>query len=487
MTPPAGSGAPGRPGGRAGGGRSTAGPAAREDLRGLSLWWDQVADEDPGALVPRPPLDGDTTADVAVVGAGLTGLWTAYYLLEADSSLEVVLVEREVAGYGASGRNGGWCSALFPTSAAALARRHGREGALALRAAMRDTVVEVGGVAAAEEIDCGFAYGGTVTLARSAAQLARVRASVAEDAAWGDESELLDAPGFAAHVRAAGVVGGAFTPDCARLQPARLVRGLVRVLEERGVRLVEGTRALRLSPGAVVTDHGTVRARHVLRATEAWTPDLPGSRRAVAPVYSLMVATAPLPAAAWEEIGLERGQTFTDGRNLIVYGQRTTDDRIAFGGRGAPYHLGSRVRPSFDRDEAVFAHLRAELVALLPVLRGVDMTHAWGGPLAVPRDWHASVGLDRATGLGWAGGYVGDGVATTNLAGRTLADLVTGADSELVRLPWVDHRSPDWEREPLRWAGITAGLRGAALADRVEDRTGRPSRVAALLGRLTGH
>ena len=292
---------------------------------------------------PLDPLDGDAQADVVVVGAGLTGLWTAYYLLEADPSLDVLMVEAEVAGFGASGRNGGWCSALLPLSGDELARRHGHDAAAAMRAAMRDTVVEVGGVAAAEQIDCGFAFGGTVTLARNGPQLERVAADVATDARWDDESHLLDAAGVEEHVRAAGVVGGSFTPDCARIQPARLVRGLLDVVLSRGARVVEGTRALRLSPRAVVTDHGTVRARWVIRATEAWSAHLPGSRRDVAPVYSHMIATEPLPPEVWAEIGLARAETFTDARNLIVYGQRTTDDRLAFGGRGAPYHLGSSI------------------------------------------------------------------------------------------------------------------------------------------------
>ncbi len=452
-------------------------------MTALSLWFDQL-DGDP--LTPRPPLDGDTLADVVIVGAGLTGLWTAYYLLEADPSLDVVVVEQAVAGFGASGRNGGWCSALFPTSAEALARVHGAEAARSMRTAMRDTVVEVGGVAAAELIDCDFAYGGTVTVARSPAQLARLRAEAAGSAAWGDELDLLDADALAEHVQVEGALGGAWTPDCARVQPARLVRGLAEVVTARGARLVEGTRALRLSPRAVVTDHGTVRARWVIRATEAWTARLPGSRRDVAPVYSLMIATEPLSAAFWAEVGLDRGQTFTDGRHLIVYGQRTADDRIAFGGRGAPYHLGSAIRPGFDQDPAVAAHLRAALVDLFPAAAGAAITHTWGGPLGIPRDWHASVGLDE-DGIGWGGGYVGDGLATTNLAGRTLADLVTGTDSPLVHLPWVGHRSPAWEPEPLRWAGITAGLRGAALADAEERLTGRPSRVARALGSLLGH
>ncbi|MBO3084427.1 FAD-dependent oxidoreductase [Cellulomonas sp. zg-ZUI188] len=449
--------------------------------RGVPLWSDQVP-----ARVPSDPLDGDTETDVVVVGAGLTGLWTAYYLLEADPSLDVLLVEAHEAGFGASGRNGGWCSALLPVSGDELAHRHGRDSARAMRAAMRDTVVEVGGVAAAEQIDCGFAFGGTVTLARNRPQLERVAEGVAADARWEDESHLLDAEAVAEHVRATDVIGGSYTPDCARIQPLQLVRGLLEVVLSRGARLVEGTRALRLSPRAVVTDHGIVRARWVVRATEAWSAQLPGYRRDVAPVYSHMVATEPLPPEVWAEIGLDRAQTFTDARNLIVYGQRTTDDRLAFGGRGAPYHLGSSIEPAYDQVRSAAVHLERALVDLFPVLEHAEVTHHWGGPLGVPRDWHPSVGLDVETGIAWAGGYVGDGVSLTNLAGRTLADLLTGADSELVRLPWVGHRSPAWEPEPVRWAGITAARRATAWADRTESRTGHPSRLSDLVNHVLG-
>ncbi|NMM29580.1 MAG: FAD-dependent oxidoreductase [Cellulomonas sp.] len=461
--------------------------------RGISLWFDQLAADPPAAatghdqLAPRPSLAGDTQGDVVVVGAGLTGLWTAYYLLEADPSLDVIVVEQEIAGLGASGRNDGWCSALFPTSPEGLARQHGRDAALAMRAAMRDTVVEVGGVAAAEEIECDFAYGGTVTLARTRPHLAHLSAEAHGSELWGDEMHLHDAAGVAQHVVAEGAIGGSWTPDCARIQPARLVRGLAEVVTARGARLVERTRALRLSPRAVITDQGTVRARTVVRATEAWTSQLHGSRRDVVPVYSLMIATEPLSASFWADTGLARGQTFTDGRHLIVYGQRTSDDRIAFGGRGAPYHWGSEIRPGFDHDTRVTEHLRAARVDLFPGAAGARITHAWGGPLAIPRDWHPSVGYDEDTQMAWAGGYVADGVAASNLAGRTIADLVTGSNSPLVRLPWVGHRSPSWEPEPLRWAGVTAGVRGAARADLEERLTGRPSRVARALTPMLGH
>jgi len=199
-----------------------------------------------------------------------------------------------------------------------------------------------------------------------------------------------------------------------------------------------------------------------------------------------MLATEPLPDEVWAQIGLRARETWNDLRHLVIYGQRTADGRMAFGGRGAPYHFGSRIRPENDREPAVFAALREVLVDAFPVLRDAAVTHTWGGPLGIPRDWCASVGLDRATGLAWAGGYVGDGVATTNLAGRTLADLVLERDSALVHLPWVGHRSRRWEPEPLRWLGVTASLRMMAAADAEEVRTGRPSRRAALLARLLG-
>jgi glycine/D-amino acid oxidase-like deaminating enzyme len=461
----------------------------------VSLWHEQVAERGLDDLTPRPPLTGSTDADVCVVGAGYTGLWTAYYLLAAEPSLRVVVVEAETAGFGASGRNGGWCSALFPASTAALARSHGREAALALRRAMNATVPEVGRVAAAEGIACDFRTGGAVRVARTPVQLRRARREAAEDAAFGgvDGVVLLDAEEARAHVGATDVLGGTFTPHCARIQPAALVRGLARAVERRGAVVVERTPALRIDPARpgrrprVVTTGGVVTAGHVVRATEAWTATLPGLGRQVVPVYSLMVATEPLPAAFWAGAGLARGQVFADHRNLIVYGQRTADDRLVFGGRGAPYHFGSRIEAAYDREPAVFAGLRSAVTELFPGLRGHAFTHAWGGPLGIARDWRASVGLDPAAGVAWAGGYVGDGVGTSNLAGRTLADLLLGRATDLTALPWVGHRSRRWEPEPLRWLGVNAGLRAMSAADAEERLTGRPSVAARVLAPFLGH
>lgn len=423
------------------------------------------------------------------MGAGLTGLWTAHYLAEAAPSLSIVVLEAEVAGFGASGRNGGWCSALFPASLSSLARIGGREGALAQHRAMRRTVGEVARAAQELGVAADLARGGTVTLARSRPQWDRARAEVAEARSWGrDESELrlLDATEARAVLAGTRTVGATYTPDCAALHPAKLVRGLADAVERQGVRLHERTRVRSLTPGRVVTEHGVVRADTVVRATEGYTARLPGLRRAVAPVYSLMIATEPLPAPVWQEIGLARRETFSDHRHLVIYGQRTADDRLVFGGRGAPYHLGSGVRASFDRDHRVFAGLWSTLLELFPVLAGTHVTHAWGGPLGITRDWCAGVGLDPVTRIGWAGGYVGDGLSTTNLAGRTLRDLILGRESELTHLPWVGHRSPPWEPEPLRWLGINAGLRAVSVADAEEAVTGRPSLVARALSPLIG-
>jgi glycine/D-amino acid oxidase-like deaminating enzyme len=417
-----------------------------------SFWLDSL-----GPITRRPALPGDRDADVAIVGGGYTGLWTAYYLARADPSLRIVILEAEYCGFGASGRNGGWASGLFPVSEAKLARRFGAAKAAAMHTALGDAVDEVGRVTAAEGIDCDYAKGGVISLVRSPAQLRRAES----------DPGFVDAAAARAMCDATGVLGGIYNEHCAALHPAKLVRGLATAVERLGVTVHEGTRALRIGRGEVVTDHGTVRAATVVRALEGYTAGLAGHRRNLAPVYSLMIATEPLPAEFWDRVGLRRRETFTDERRMVIYGQRTADDRLAFGGRGAPYHFGSRIRPEYDRVPEVFDALRRTLTELF----GIDppIAYRWGGPLGIPRDWMPSVGL--RDGLAWAGGYVGDGVAAANLGGRTLADLISGTESERTALPWVNHRSRRWEPEPARWLGINVGLRATALLDAWDRRS----------------
>ena len=446
----------------------------------VSLWNDTV----PVSVSPRPALDGDTVVDVAIVGAGLTGIWTAYYLLKRDPSLRVALLEKHTAGFGASGRNGGWASALFPQSTASLIERYGVDRARGLRDAMVESIGEIGRVVEAEGINCDFARLGTLIYARTALQEKMLRAEVAEAQALGiDHLDWVEGD----HVRASNARGATFTHDCARVHPAKLVQGLARVIEARGATIYDNTEVLSWVSGHVTTARGAVTAKYIINATEGYGASIKQTHRRILPLYSLMIATAPLPDSVWDDIGLQHGHTFSDGRNLIIYGQRTADNRFAFGGRGARYHLGSTIKPEYDRSDTVFGHLERTLSEMFPQAGKLDITHRWGGPLGVPRDWHAHVALDPATGIGSAGGYVGDGLTTTNLAGRTLADLITGTDSHLTTLPWVGHRSPDWEIEPLRFIGANAGLVGMTAADAEEAATGRPSIIAKLLAPLTGH
>lgn len=455
-------------------------PLNTDGYRGLSFWHATVDDD----LTPRPGLPEDAEADVAIVGGGLTGLWTAYELLRREPSLRILVLEKEIAGFGASGRNGGWCSALFPTSASGLAARYGREAAVAMRQAMVDTVDEVGSVLATEGIDAHYVRGGTVVYARSDPQWRSAQAEVEEARRFGvDHLELLPAE----RALAAGARGAVYDPACARVHPAALVRGLARRIESRGGVIHEQTEVTGWSPGVVTTTRGRVRARHIVIALEGYGASLAQTRRRVLPLYSLMIASQPFDDAVWEELGIAHGQTFADGRHLVIYGQRTADNRIAFGGRGARYHWGSTIRADYDRVDRVFEHLAATLRELFPQLPAIEIAHRWGGPLGVPRDWHASATYDPVSGIATAGGYVGDGLSTTNLAGRTLADLITGADTPLTRLPWVGHRSPNWEPEPFRFLGANAGLVAMTAADAEERVTGRRSFVARAMAPLIGH
>jgi glycine/D-amino acid oxidase-like deaminating enzyme len=457
-----------------------------KDYRKFSLWLDDLGEE----ITPRPPLGGDLDVDVAIVGAGYTGLWTALYLLRNDPNLRVAIIEKETAGYGASGRNGGWCSALFAASRDAIAHSHGRVAAVAMQKELFSTVDEVGRAAELEGIDARFHRGGTLTFVTAPSQMQRVRAEVEEERSWGfsdEDYQWLEPAEAAKRLRVSRSFGAAYTPHCARIHPARLVRGLADAVERRGGRLFEQTQALSIAPREVRTTGGRVRADIVVRATEGYTDGLAPSPRTLVPLYSLMIATEPLPQEFWDDVGWNSYETLNDGRHLLIYGQRTSDNRIALGGRGAPYHFGSRIDDSFDREPHVFNDLARVLVDLFPGARDARITHRWGGALGVPRDWFSSVGLDRSTGLAWAGGYVGDGVAVSNLAGRTLCDLILERDTDIVRLPWVNHHSRKWEPEPLRWMGVNLGLKMTASADKAEGRTQKAARRGDLVKLLMHH
>ena len=424
-------------------------------------------------------------ADVVIIGGGYTGLWTALHLLRGAPDITVAVLERDHVGFGASGRNGGWASALFPTGMDKVAKQSSRDAALALQRAMRDVVDDLGRWASEEQIDCDFSKGGTVLFSRNEAQVTNLRTEIAELREW-DNTEadwsLLDATSAAARINAHGVMAGAFTPHCAAIHPLKLLHGLARAVHRRGGLIHERTAALSFAPGVVSTNRGVITADAVVRATEGFTAQLPGHERALMPIYSQMLATEPLSDAMWDSIGLHNRETFSENRHVVIYGQRTADGRLAFGGRGSRYQWGSRVHDSMDVNRRTHAYLHRTLLDFFPQLRDVQITHRWGGALGVPRDYFPSVRF--ADGVGTAGGYVGDGVASSALAGATMADLILEVETPRTRLPWVQRTSRPWEPEPLRWIAANAMVSGLQLADREEAQTGRPSRLAKALYRF---
>jgi glycine/D-amino acid oxidase-like deaminating enzyme len=460
------------------------------DYRSYSFWLETAGDD----LTPRPALERSIDADVAILGAGYTGLWTAYYLLKARPALRVVILEREIAGFGASGRNGGWCSSKLNVDLDKLAARYGPAAARALQHEMHLTVDEVGRACAAEGIDARYVKGGSLFLARFPYQVRGLEDWAAMHSRLGldDHQEILDARALARRIRVRGALAAWFCPDYASIHPGRLARGLARAVERLGATIHERTRVVEFRPASppsrpaiLRTPGGDVRAATVVLAGEAYLTTLRPLHRQLLPLYSLIVLTEPLSARQWQEIGWEGRETVASFRLTVDYLTRTDDGRILFGGRGAPYHYGSAIADGHDRDPRTHAMLRAMARDWFPCLADTRFTHAWGGPIGVPRDWTPTIAHDPATGIATARGYTGHGVATSNLAGRTLAALITGADSPLARLPLVNHRSPNWEPEPLRWLAVRYIQCAFTRLDARGERTGIPPTGRSLAERLS--
>lgn len=450
----------------------------------VSFWYADI-----GLPYRRPALGGDTDADVAIIGAGYTGLWTAYYLKQAHPGLNVLVIEKDFAGFGASGRNGGWLTGGFAWTHRRYLQGSSEHAVRAMVEAMNGTVDEVIRVTEAEGIEADILRTDELMVATRPAQMARLDGEVAHRRHWGEEARVhaIGADELARRVRIPGALGAMVVTNVARLQPAKLVRGLAAAVERLGVRIVEGTTVTGYDKGLVTTDKGQVRAPVILRCTEGFTAGLPGRKREWLPLNSAQIATEPLPPKIWEQIGWDGHEILGDFANAYCYCQRTREGRITVGARGVPYRFGSNLDTNGAPDPETVRRLTAILHRHFPAARAAKIDHAWCGVLGVPRDWCATVGLDPATGLGWAGGYVGVGVSTSNLAGRTLADLALGRDTDLVHLPWVNRRVRPWEPEPFRWLGVTGMYALLNAADRREARPGAgPSRLAALGNWLTG-
>jgi glycine/D-amino acid oxidase-like deaminating enzyme len=456
-------------------------PPAADNPWARSLWLEGVVQD----LTPREQLSGDQTCDVAVVGGGFSGLWTAYYLKAADPSLRVTVVEAEIAGFGAAGRNGGFVSAGIAGSAARYARVSGWDSVLRAERETQHGVDEIGRVVSLESIDCGYRKSGAMRVATIEPQVQRLRAMVEAKHRFGlgaEDIRLLTADERAELIRGAdGVTAASFTPHCARVDPAKLARGLASACERLGVKIYERSPAEHLGSKVVQCRGGRLSADVVVRATESYTIRERAERRSFLPLYSLMIATEPLPQQTWDELGWRDGLGVQDSRHLYYYAQRTIDGRIALGGRGAPYRLTDPISARNEQDPGVFQRLCQTLSQAFPAASQARITHHWGGSLAVPRDWCMRTTFDRKAGLGFVGAFGGHGVVAANIAGRTMRDLILSRNTDLISLPWVGHRTRNWEPEPVRFIASRLIANTLASADAYEERTGKPAKRARLV------
>jgi len=426
------------------------------DYTKYSFWLETCGD----SLTPRPSLASSVDVDIAILGAGYTGLWTAYYLLRGNPGLKVAVVEKEIAGFGASGRNGGWCSSKFPVSPGMLQQRYGREPARELMLAMCGAVDEVGRVCEKEGIDAQFHKGGILTLARGRHHLPFLQSALAAYSSLGLESQyrLLSGEEASERIRVTNVCGGLFAAENASLHPGRLIRGLARAVEKLGGAIYEQTEVLGFRAGAnaaLLTPAGEVRAKiAIVLAGESYLTRLSSLHRALLPVYSLIALTEPLDQKLWDQIGWSDRESLASLNYTVDYLTRTADGRILFGSRGAPYRLGSKITDEQDRHDATHTRIQELTREWFPLLANTKFTHAWGGPVGMPRDWMPMTEFDPAARIATARGYTGQGVSTTNLTGRVLAELISGRRTSFSRLPLAQRRSPDWEREPLRWMAV---------------------------------
>jgi len=443
-----------------------------DNYRQISFWFDSL--EDATAEITALP----ETVDVAVIGGGYTGLWTAYYLKKKSPNLRVGVFEAETVGFGASGRNGGWCMGAAEGVGDLLENKKTRQEGIRLQNILHDTVDEIDRVCQAEGIDCHFTKGGSVYVAGTE-QVAR------ESQEW---MKFLQGIGFseeeycwlgveesAKRIRLSRNYGAAYTTHCASVHPARLVRGLADAVRKLGVLVVEKCPVFEYQTGMLQTGRGVVAAEKIVRATEGYTDSLRGQRRKMMPLYSMVVATEPMSESRWQEIGLAERETFDDGRRAVVYGQRTRDNRLVFGGRSG-YYFGSKRKSVISSASAAVQNVANEMRKLVPAVNGVEITHGWGGLMGVPRHWRPCVSYSNTSRTGWAGGYVGEGVGASNLAGRIMSDLVLGEQTDLTTLPWVDDQPRRWEPEPIRWLGHKMVAFFANQADKVEA-DGHKSRI----------
>jgi glycine/D-amino acid oxidase-like deaminating enzyme len=440
------------------------------ELYGSSIYWHETSRRD-----PSPSLAGAHDVDVAIIGGGYTGLWTAYHLHQADPSLRIAVLERETVGFGASGRNGGFAMTLLDMSLALLRRNHGDDAARAAHQAVATSVEEMGAAIEAEGIECEWRHGGLMVVATNPAQLERV----ALDRRCADELGLdgfdwLDRDAVQAELHSPTYLAGLREEHCAVLHPAKLARGLAGVVAGQGASLFEQTEVTAIEEHGrrlrVRTPLGFVNADQVVLATNAWGAHQPWVARRVVPLYTYIAMTEPLTDQQWDSIGWDSHCGVEDKRNFVHYYRRTLDGRILWGGSDGVVYFNGRIAPRLDRHQHTFERLQRTFARTFPQLSGVRFTHHWGGPVAVTANFVPVFHTLLDGRLHYGVGYNGHGVAPSHTGGKILRDKVLGVSSELTELCFVDGKAVAMPKEPLQWMGAELSRRSLLRQDAQQDR-----------------
>ena len=450
-------------------------------------WWLREALAREGNPDPAPTLRGTLACDVAIVGGGYTGMWTAYDLTERAPGIRVALLEQDICGGGPSGRNGGFVHGWWD-QLPLLVDLHGPEGALAAARASDAAVGQIGEFCERHGVDAWFVQAGYL----------QASASPAQDGSWDRAVDVCRALGVgdayvplgAAEVRercaSPRFRGGVLMPTGATVQPALLARGLRRVLLERGVVIHEQTQVTRLEPGAPVrlrTDDGEVRADQVVLGMNAWAAGWPGFRTRLLTWASYIALTEPIPDRL-AELGWTGGEAVTDSRFTIHYFRTTRDGRIAFGAGVGQAGYGGRVDRRFTDDGRAVARAAAGMRHLFPMLADVRVEEGWGGPIDISSDRLPAIGSLHGGRVHYAHGYSGNGVGPSRLAGRILAALVDGGTDPVCRLPIVGARARHFPPEPFRYVGARLIREALVRKDEAEDDGRRPSLPVRFIARL---
>jgi glycine/D-amino acid oxidase-like deaminating enzyme len=456
-------------------------------------WWLREALDAEGPAAEAPALRGEQTADVAIIGGGYTGMWTAYFLGERMPGARIVLLEQDICGGGPSGRNGGFVHGWWE-DLPYLAGRYGRDAAMAIASEADEAVDGIGAWCLEHGVDAWYTKAGYLRVNAFPGREHDWDATVAGLRALGQEGRLV--PRGAAEVQrtcASPAFGdGLLMPSAASIQPARLARGLRRVLLERGVRIHEGTRVRGMTgdgPVSLSTDAGRVRADQAVLAINAWASGWPGFRTRVLAWASYMVITEPIPDRL-AALGWTGGELISDSRFTISYFRTTPDGRIAFGAGVGAAGLGGRIGRTFTHDARAVARVAANFRHLFPAMADVPFTDAWGGPIDITGHRFPEIASGHGGRVHFAHGFAGNGVGPSRLAGRILASLVEGGGDPVARLAFVGRRQPFLPPEPIRFVGARLVREALIREDDALDAGRRPSwpiRAIARLPRLLGY